>query len=209
MPAWKWDERRGRYRDPETGRVLSPARIRRLVDEIVDRAQDNAADLAEALEAGDIDVAEWELQMAYLVEDAYIQQAELAAGGEEQTSPWIWAAISLLLSFQFNRLSAFALEIARGRLTIGQIVQRVKMYVNSSRQAFWAVADRDAYDRGMVEERWIAVGDENTCNACLDADQMGWRPLGTFAQPGSGQVMNNPMTFCVGLTNCRCWKDYR
>ena len=67
---------------------------------------------------------------------------------------------------------------------------------------------RKAKAKKYTEELWTAIGDANTCQACSDADAMGWQPMGTFAEPGSGEVVKGE-TFCEGLSSCRCEKSYR
>jgi len=82
------------------------------------------------------------------------------------------------------------------------------MYVNSARSSFWTVLDRQMRDAGYTQERWEAIGDANTCSPCNEGDMMGWQPIGTFAEPGSGYVLREPATECAGLSSCRCRKEY-
>jgi hypothetical protein len=189
----------------ETGEVLTQEEVEDLVDEIIDGiAGDDLASLVTALEEGRITVAQWMSDFALLLVALYILLALLGRARRDELS-----FVSVLLIFQFDRLENLARQIADGQLTAGEVRRRSGMYVNSARQAYWSARDRDARRRGMVEERWGTMGDKNVCNPCTEAEMMGFQRLGTFAQPGSGRVMNSPMTFCIGLANCRCRKFYR
>lgn len=207
---WVWEEDTQRYRDLETGRFLSRVAILAIINDIVDRTISNPVTMIDTmLSDGRLNVAEWKTAFARQIKNAYIQQAELAAGGRAQVTQQMWGSVGGALREQYRYLDKFAEQIAAGKLTPGQIEMRSKMYINSSREAFWRIKDMKAVAEGMTQERWIPIGDESTCDPCSDAGAMGWQPIGTFAQPGSGRVLRKPLTKCQGLTNCRCEKLYR
>lgn len=210
---WLWDSQAGQlgqYRDFATGRLLSDDEVTEIVNSIIDEANSEQVEtLNTMLEDGRLSAEAWEVAFALLIEILYIQQAELAAGGESQMTPALWALIIVALNIQYGYLEDFAQQINTGQLTAAQIEARTKMYVNSSRESFWIVKDEKAKQRGFTEEKWEAIGDASTCSPCFSAEDMGWQPIGTFSQPGSGRVLNSPQTFCDGLTNCRCEKSYR
>lgn len=212
--GWTYDQRlnrgRGAYRDLSTGRVISQQQATFLIDQAIDRTQAEITTQINALlDGGQISVADWQKAMAETIKDAYIQQAELAAGGRENMTQAMWGSLSTPLQEQYKYLSNFAQEIADGKLSIGQIQRRSKMYISSSREAYWRVKDRQMKAQGFKYEQWIAVGDDSTCGPCAEAAAMGLQPLGTFAQPGSGNVLRKPTTHCQGLTLCRCFKQYQ
>ena len=211
--GWIWDSNAGlvgQYRNSTTGYILSDDEVQGILNEIIDQANgDQVETLNTMLEDGRLSAEAYAIAFAILIEILYIQQAELGAGGREQMTPALWALIFGSLAIQYGFLERFAQQIKDGQLTAGQISARAKMYVNSSRESFWMMRDEKARKEGMTEERWIDEGDSNVCGPCSDAGAMGWQPIGTFAQPGSGRVMNRPVTNCQGLTNCRCRKIYR
>lgn len=210
MANWIWDESVRHYRDTDTGRILSFAAVQDLVDQIVDVTAENVTDtLSDLLADGRLNVADWMDGMIDAIKHIYIQQGELSAGGRDQMTPQFWGAIGNQLRQQYAYLRDFADQIAAGELTPGQIRARSEMYISSSRQAFWRIQDFKAMERGETEERWISMGDKNTCSPCNGADALGWMPIGTFGVPGSGTVELDPQTECVGLTRCRCRKAYR
>lgn len=210
IDRWVYEENTGRYRNLATGRFISREQVVGLVDQIVDRTNATATDtLATMVADHRLSAADWKDAMARTIKNAYIQQTELAAGGRANVTQEMWGSVGGQLAEQFGYLDDFAREVAGGNLTEGQIRARSEMYVSSSREAFWRVKDRQARDQGFTQERWIAIGDDSTCGPCFDADAMGWQPIGTFAQPGSGRVTTSPQTNCQGLTRCRCQKEYR
>lgn len=211
--GWLWDSQAGQlgqYRDFATGRLLSDNEVTEIVNSIIDEANAEQVEALNAmLEDGRLSAEAWEVAFALLIEILYIQQAELAAGGESQMTPILWALIVTALNVQYGFLEGFAQQINAGQLTAAQIEARTRMYVNSSRESFWIVKDEKAKDAGFTQENWEAIGDDATCDPCFTADALGWQPIGTFGQPGSGRVQIDPLTLCDGLTNCRCEKLYR
>jgi len=208
--AWVWESRLGRYRDLTTGRFLGREQVVNLVDTLVDRATtQGAGTLATMLSDGRLNAADWQAGMARLIKNTYIQQTELAAGGRGNVTPEMWGSVGGQVAEQYRYLRDFAREVEAGSLTAAQIRARSEMYINSSREAFWRVKDRQARGQGFTQERWITMGDNSVCSPCVDAGAMGWQPIGTFAQPGSGRVHIAQGTSCQGLTNCRCQKEYR
>jgi hypothetical protein len=208
--AWVWDPRTGNYRDLATGRFLLRDQVVNLVDTLVDRANEQGAGtLATMLSDGRLNTADWQAGMARLIKNTYIQQTELAAGGRANVTREMWGSVGGQVAEQYRYLRDFAREVESGSLTAAQIRARSEMYISSSREAFWRVKDRQARAQGFTEERWVPIGDDSTCGPCSDAGAMGWQPIGTFAQPGSGRVRNSPETSCQGLTRCRCQKEYR
>lgn len=209
ITRWVWETTTRRYRNLTTGRFVGSAEIVNLVNGIVDRTDSPVSALNTMLADKRLNAADWKTGFARQIKNAYIQQAELAAGGRSQMTPQLWGMVGGTVREQYGYLDDFARQVAGGKLTAAQIEARAKMYINSSREAFWRVKDAQAREQGLTEEKWNAIGDDSTCGPCSDADAMGWQPTGTFAQPGSGRVLNRPQTNCQGLTNCRCTKEHR
>ena len=149
----------------------------------------------------------WKLAFWLLLKGLFLSLALIAGAGALGVGDL--EAVQVLLLIQLRYLDRFAQEVASGAISVAEARRRMRMYVNSARSAFWTVLDRQMRDAGYTEERWIAIGDQNTCSPCAEADAMGWQPIGTFGEPGSGYVLRDPTTECSGLTACRCRKLYR
>jgi hypothetical protein len=210
---WVFDPRlgsTGRYRDLATGQTIAGETILKLVDDIVDRTIDNPVTVLNTMLADKrLSVADWEASFARQIKNAYSQQAMLAAGGRDQMTQQYWGSLGTPLKEQYDYLAEFAKEIVDKRLSAAQIEARTKMYISSSREAYWRIRDIQAKAGGMTQEQWVTVGDGTVCDSCVEAGQMGWMHLGYFGQPGSGTVIKKPETTCRGLTLCRCQKLYR
>lgn len=209
MP-WRWNRSFNEFRETDTGERVTSEDIEDLVDEIIDEESENVDDLIELfIEEEEPNVGAWKIVFADMILELYLILAALGIGGIARLTPVLTEIIEEKLTRQFLFLDSFAAEIEAGRLSIGSIRQRMRMYVNSSRQAYWLMRDELEIQSGSVQERWVTLGDTHVCSPCNDAEDEGWRPIGTFAQPGSGLVEISPSTMCVGLTSCRCRKEYR
>lgn len=209
MP-WRFDPERVEWIDetyPDRRLDLSGAGD--LVDQLIDAvSEDEIDELLDILgdEPDEEDVRQWKLSFWALLKWLYLALASVAAAGALILEDW--EAIQVLLLLQLGWLDRFAQEVASGAVSVPEARRRMRMYVNSARSAFWTVLDRQMRDAGYTQERWDAIGDRNTCSPCMEADLMGWQPIGTFGEPGSGYVLRDPTTECEGLTSCRCRKEY-
>lgn len=208
MP-WRFDPERIEWIDEELGRRIDLEGAADLVDELIDAVDDDVDELLDILsdQPDEEEVREWKRRFWAFLKWLYLALAMVAAAGELVFGDW--EAVQFLLLLQLSFLDRFALEIATGTVSKAEAGRRMRMYVNSARSAFWSVLDRQMQEAGYTEERWLAIGDRNTCSPCNDADRMGWQPIGTFAQPGTGVVTLDPETECQGLSLCRCRKEYR
>jgi len=196
--------------DEELGRRVDLSAAGDLVDELLDAVdEEEIEELLDILsdEPTEEEVSEWKRRFWTLLKWLYVALALLAAAGALLVEDW--EAIQVLLLIQLDYLNRFAQELSSGTISKAEAGRRMRMYVNSARSAFWTVLDREMIDAGYTQERWIPIGDANTCTPCHDAGTMGWKPIGTFAEPGSGYVLRDPTTECAGLTYCRCRKEYR
>jgi len=196
--------------DDMLGRRVDLSGAADLVDELLDATDEDEIDeLLDILDDQPTEeqVAEWKRRFWLLLKWLYAALALVAAAGALLVEDW--EAIQILLLVQLDYLDRLAQGLAAGTISKAEAGRRMRMYVNSARSAFWTVLDREMLDAGYTEERWIPIGDANTCTPCMEAGTMGWKPIGTFAEPGSGYVLRDPTTECEGLTLCRCQKVYR
>ncbi|MHC4176257.1 MAG: hypothetical protein ACYSWU_02055 [Planctomycetota bacterium] len=196
--------------DEVHGRTLNLDGAADLVDQLIDSVDEDEIDeILDILgdEPTDEEVERWKLRFWVLLKWLYVALGLMAAAGALTVEDW--ESVQILLLAQLFYLDRFAQGIATGAVSKAEAGRRMRMYVNSARSAFWTVLDRQMLDAGYTEEKWIAIGDANTCSPCNEAAGMSWQPIGTFAEPGSGYVLRDPTTECQGLSLCRCQKAYR
>jgi len=207
---WRLDASNIEWLNETTGRRVSLDGAGDLVDALIDAVSEDEVDelldiLSEQPTAEEAD--RWKKRFWLLLKWLYVALALVAAAGALAVSDM--ESVQLLLLVQLGYLDRFAQEVATGAVSRPEAGRRMRMYVNSARSSFWTVLDRQMKEAGYTEEKWIAIGDANTCVPCMEAHGMGWQPIGTFAEPGSGYVLRDPTTECDGLTHCRCRKEYR
>jgi hypothetical protein len=207
---WRLDTDAIEWIDEETGRRVNLDGAADLVDALVDAVSDDEVDeILDILSEfpTEEETRQWKRRFWVLLKWLYVALALTASAGEFTIGDL--EAVQVLLLFQLGYLDRFAQEVATGAVSKAETRRRMRMYVNSARSSFWTVLDRKMREAGYTEERWHAIGDANTCSPCNEADGMGWSPIGTFAEPGTGVVLRDPTTECTGLSLCRCQKAYR
>lgn len=135
-PVWRYDSTAHRYRNTRTGRFISLDDARAYRDEFADAIKDRADVLTSRLAAGEITIGQWVTQAREDLKIAYLNQYALGRGGFAQMKPEDYGSIGGQLANQYAYLQDFAEEIAQGGLTEGQIRARLRMYFESSTQAF-------------------------------------------------------------------------
>jgi hypothetical protein len=211
--AFVWDEDKELFIDPDSGEEMSLEEAEDMVDEIIEDAFEDADTIIDEFIGDDgknpKDPDRWHAAIILLLKDTFLILAALGIGGLPFLDEGLRSQMQNALDRQLGYLMDFASQVALGRLSIRAIKQRSKMYVNSSRSSYWMTRSEFERRRGMMQSKWVSRGDSHVCLPCTEAEDMGWRSLGTFGQPGSGIVTLHPLTLCLGLTSCRCIKEYR
>lgn len=206
--AWRFEPEDIAFINLETGDRLTTDEAEDLVDELIEEFQGHADDIIDdLLDVEDPDVAAFEDKFSELVKNLFIILGIL--GGGLAIFQFLQTEVERAIQRQYLYLNRFAGQIYEGVSPLGSIRMRAHMYLNSARGAYWLTRDEAERRRGKTQELWLVIGDEHTCENCADAATMGYQPIGTFGQPGSGIVVRMPITLCLGLTSCRCRKMYR
>lgn len=154
--------------------------------------------LSRAYADGTLTAGEWHDGARQRLREAYIAAYLLGRGGLGRMTDADYARIAALVQGQDRFLLGF-LGALPG-LSEAQIAVRLRQYANSVQQAYWTALDEEKSEAGLTEELWRRTADES-CVDCIEFEGMGWKPIGTFPEPGSGE------TEC--LSNCKCYKAYR
>lgn len=212
-----WDPSIARYRDAETGRLVSRSAISNYVTESVNAATSAPAVVDKGIISAGVDTyanlaasglvtpEQFVDLMREEIKREYIRQYLLGIGGRDQMTQARWGSIGGMLKESYSYLNGFADALATGNLSEAQITARARMYVNSAREAF-SRADRLAHlEAGFDEVSWNTTPTVENCEGCLEFESYGWTKIEEDAYDGCF-----PASGCTPcISNCACFMDYR
>lgn len=193
---FKWNARAGRY--TLGGKFVKQSAIRGALDKALASTALRARELSLLLQAGGVSLIEWERLMRALVKDTQLYSAALARGGWAQMRASDYGRVGAAVKKQYTYLNRFASELGTGAPLNGSFVMRASMYMSAGRHTYYQLHDRMQEELGMTEERNV-LHPADHCNGCLEADALGWVPIGELPQIGNRDC----------LVNCKCDKEYR
>jgi hypothetical protein len=205
LRSFAWDEKIGRYRDIETGRVISRAQVRAFIEDSIGASVNHTNSLANLVSNGLMDVDAWNLAMREELKKEYIRQYLLGIGGKGTMTKSDWGKLGSMLKEQYHYLNGFADAVSAGDLTENQIRARSAMYVNSAREGFERANARAADRLGFDLVAWNLGTREEHCGDCVNFSSMGYQPVAD--DPFSGAFPGSGDTEC--LTGCGCYLSYQ
>lgn len=162
---------------------MDPQELLAAVAERISAANERVAAYAHAMVNDAANVSEWQTAMQVELKNAYIQLAELGKGGRDLMTAQDWGRIGGDLADQYKYLRGFADEIAAGDLTEGQILARVNMYGEATKEAYWDTwqSVNDSGNHPDLELLTQTPGDGGTqcltncnCNLTTEDDGVHW-----------------------------------
>ena len=139
-------------------------------------------------------------EMAALIKEQHIVSAIAGKGSRELMTFTDWGRTGGRLGFQYDRLDNFAREIMSGHFSPEYIKARSKMYINSTRTAYWDAVTQSHKDSGEFSEEARYLGFAENCEDCIHFMEMGWQPIGSLPKPGEASRCKS---------NCQCSMDFR
>jgi hypothetical protein len=192
---FSYDPRTRRYHDTSSGRFLKGSDVRAAVDSIIDKEAVKVRTLSSQLVAGQINLAEWQIQMAANLKSLHVAMALAANGGIKNSSPGDLGYIGGLVKEQYKFLRDFAKQIKTGEQKLdGTLAARAELYVQAARGTHEKVKDRAAKIGGAMEERSI-LGLADHCQDCLGEAAKDWSPIGSLIPVGE--------RICKARCHCR------
>jgi len=196
LPGFGFDN--GRYRDAQTGRFVSRSSINNLLRTEVQSAENRYHELATALHEGRISPASWVEQMRTEQRRLTLQQQALAKGGFAQLDNRDFGKAGASLRQQYAKIVGTAQDVAEGKISLPQLLNRVDGYVGESRRLYHDTLRENMPNApdGMttIERRRLDPG-AMSCSDCIDYYDRGWQPAGVLPGPG---------TQCRCGSHCRC-----
>jgi hypothetical protein len=189
-----FDAATGRYRDSDTGRLVSEARVRLAVDAAADTASEHLAHLSARLLSGELRLSEWQMEAMRTIRLGHVAAGVVAHGGRAKMTPADWGFIGRRIRDEYGYLRDFANGIEAGAVPLdGRIAARAALYGQGIRPTFEAMRSRDAAGYGYQAERSVMHPAEH-CSECVNEAGRGWVELGSIVPIGSRQC----------LANCHC-----
>lgn len=198
--GYYWDRKKGQYISRWTGKPVKEATVRRSVEKFNSKfVGDNIQMHTDRFLAGEIQLQTWQRRVANELKQSHIINYSVGKGGRAQVKPADWGKIGNALKQQYRYLNNFAMAIKNGQLTPGQIKYRIGLYGKSVRSSYFSGLTAAKAVAGYSQERRKTTSKE-PCDRCEEIERWGWQPIGTVPDPG---------TDCQGLTNCKCYKEYK
>jgi len=189
MPI-SFDEKALRYR-AESGRFVRRDAVTSALERARSEGRKRVARLTEDLRAGRINLPAWQIAVRDEIKAQHVLAAGIARGGKANLSPAELGRVGSLTRVQYERLNAYARQIASGqrRPSVG----RSEMYVNASRLTF-SETERRMYRNAGYEVEYNVLGASESCEGCRAESRRGEVPVGTL----------RPVGLRTCLTNCGC-----
>jgi hypothetical protein len=137
--SWIWDDIKKFFQNVAStvSQIFGFGELVNLRDEFTDKVMlESDALMSRLLSDGTINIQDWVVEMRGLIRDTYRAMYELAIGGRQNMTPADYGRLGGMLQEQYRYLDRFAADLAEGRLTLPQALNRARMYIESATQAF-------------------------------------------------------------------------
>lgn len=183
-PSFTWDATARQYRDSR-GRFVPRRQVRQALDEAIDRAKAEIARDARALQAGAINLPEWQIRTENQLRAIHTMSAAVAAGGWAQATAADWARAGNRLKKQYRYLERFARQIEGGEQPLdGRFLVRAESYATAGSGTYEAVLRRIDLGRAVVLAERRVLHSTSPCVPCLGYHALGWQPPETLPDIG-------------------------
>jgi hypothetical protein len=198
LVGYIWDKALSRYRNADNQRFVSRVDINNLLRTTIQGAESRLADLATAYYEGSISPATFVEQMRTEVRRNELQNIALAIGGIGLLTAALFGVAGNSLRNTYAKIIGTAQDVADGKVSLPQLLNRVDGYVGEGRRLYYQTARENApgTPEGMttIERRILATGSES-CQDCIDYYEQGWQIAGMLPTPGN---------LCQCRDHCRC-----
>lgn len=210
-PGFRWNEEAKRYIGPGSRGFVKNTEVRAAIDDYIAAAEQRIIELSAQLQAGEIDVATWQLGMRRALTDIHLANAAAAKGGWAQLTPADYGRVGQMVKQELGGkkawenaegkrggLNQFAQDIEDGLPLDGRFLQRARQYAQAGRHTYEEIRRKDMMDAGMTEARSIRHT-RDSCYGCVTQAALGWQPITDVVPIGTRDC----------LRNCKCTVEYR
>jgi hypothetical protein len=199
MPKFKWDAENLCYID-EDGKPVSDETVRAWVDAAVDAAKQRVEDLADQLNADELEPYQWHEKTEREISAMHLALGIVAIGGLAALTRTHLARIKARVDEQKKYLLGFKIAIELGiQRKDGSLLNRALMYADAGVHTYENIKREMFKDKGFDEEHSHLDSGAQHCGQCPEESAKEWQPLGTLIPPGGRSCKSH----------CRCWMTYR
>lgn len=202
LPGFAWERNTARYRDLSTGRWVSRNTVNDLLEAQVNSLERRLGNLVTAAHEGRIASGWFAETMRTELRRAHLQQRALGAGGINRLDQSAYGSVGRKLRDDYARVSRLADDIANGRVSLPQALNRINGYAGNARLEYFEanrIAQRQAaQNRGMTLLMIRDLGASEHCVSCVEYHSQGWQL--DLPAPGTQSECG---------THCRCSMRYR
>lgn len=188
-----------RWVNAATGRFVSTVEVTNELRRHVAATFNTLDGLTNQLYNGGLTMEQWQVAVASELKDAHLAQSMFSRGGKHNMSAVEYGRVGGTLADEYRYLSAFADDIAAGKVSQAQALARIKQYGKAAQQSYWREYDLATPDDEVI---WWVLHPAEHCDGCLTL---------AFGSPyESGELHTHPGagdTECKG--NCNCTEERR
>lgn len=173
----------------DTGKEVSRARVRGLIDKLVERVQRDSKSIAVRFERGDINLAEFEIQMRELLKSGHIIAASIGRGGRARMTLSDWGRVGAKIKWQNGYLAKFARKIEQGRISKIVTASRAQLYASSLHISFYNSFSKEG-GKGPEDNRPRVrreLNAEESCPDCVHYASLGFISVDEMPELGELQ----------------------
>lgn len=196
LPGFSYAADSGRFRNLNTGRFVSRGDINGLLTEQVQTAESRMRDLATAFHEGRIAPASFVDLASTEIKRLALQNEALAKGGFDRLNFSDYGRAGATLRDTYQRIIGSAQDVADGKVTLPQLLNRMDSYVGEGRKLYYETQRQNApvAPEGMTTlYRRILDAAAQHCASCVSYYDAGWQT--SYVSPGDQ---------CECKGNCRC-----
>lgn len=200
-PPFTWDPRVRQYRGGN-GRLVSRTVIRQALDEAIDKAREGLAATTRQLQAGAVNLPQWQITVEALLKSIHVMSAAVAAGGWAQATAGDWSVAANRIKAAYVQVERLARKLESGEYspTDGRLVGWMANLGAWGSGTYERVLRRRDLGTGLVTAERRILHSGRPCLDCLAYHALGWQPPRTL--PDIGQD-------CLCRNFCRCTFERR
>lgn len=187
-PTFTFDAASQRFRytsGDRNGEYVSQAKIKDIVDREYIRSQkDVLSEIGDRLISGNLELADWENEVAKTLKTLHINAYTLGKGGIERLTQRDYGTVGAKIKKEYVYLRNFTNDIATGEMSIAQFKNRLRMYADSAFGTYQKGRIISHKSDGFNWYRNIRNASES-CNECISISAKGWGRTGTYPDIGA------------------------